>query len=72
MPGVVLLEEALALVLARLPGRDLAALPAVKFAVPVLPGQEVAVTYSASGSRLAFSCTVGEVTVLRGTARLQP
>jgi len=72
VPGVVLLDEALALVLGRVPGRDLAALPGVKFLAPVLPGQEIAVSFSVQGNCIAFSCKVGDVAVLRGAARLRP
>ena len=71
VPGVVLLDEAFALVLARLPGWALAAIGAVKFTSPVLPGHEVEVDYDLiEPDRLRYSCTVAGRAVLRGSARL--
>lgn len=71
MPGVVLLDEALALVLARLPDRALAGIGAVKFTLLVLPGQGVEVEYDLiEPDRLRYSCTVAGRAVLRGNARL--
>ena len=74
VPGVVLLDEALAAV-ARETG--LAAplrLERVKFASPVLPGDTVTVLLADAkldSSPLAFACTVGERRVLSGIARFQ-
>ena len=71
IPGVVLLEEVAALLLAAHPGRRLAGLQAAKFVAPVLPGQTVEVACGAeSGDRLAFACTVAGERVLHGTALL--
>ena len=71
VPGVVLLDEALALLLARHPGRGLAGLPGVKFLAPVLPGQEIAVRGDAGAEgRLGFACSAGGRDVLRGVALL--
>lgn len=71
MPGVVLLDEALALMLARLPGRALASIEAVKFIAPVLPGHLVEVDYDLiEPDRLRYHCTVAGQAVLRGSARL--
>jgi 3-hydroxyacyl-[acyl-carrier-protein] dehydratase len=71
VPGVVLLDEAFALILAGRPGERLAAVDSVKFLVPVLPEQRVAVTWTETPpDRIAFSCVVMERTVLRGRARL--
>ncbi|MEO8713778.1 MAG: hypothetical protein ABI369_02060 [Acetobacteraceae bacterium] len=71
VPGVVLLDEAFALMLAHLPGRTLAAIGAVKFTSPVLPGHEVEVDYDLiEPDRLHYRCTVAGRAVLRGSARL--
>ncbi len=67
VPGVVLLDEAAALILAASPGRRLAGFPAVRFTRPVRPGDTVDVAY-ADG---AFSCTVAAAPVLRGTIALE-
>lgn len=73
MPGVVLLDEAFALLLARLPDRALASIEAVKFTLPVLPGQDVEVDYDLiEPDRLRYCCTVAGRPVLRGSARLTP
>ena len=68
VPGVVLLDEAAALVLAAHPGATLAGFPAIRFTRPVRPGDTVAVAY-ADG---AFTCTVGPDTVLRGAIVFTP
>lgn len=72
VPGVVLLDEAMALVLAALPGRRaLRGFAAVKFTAPVDPGQAVDVAYRvASPDRVAFACTVRGAAALNGTAVL--
>ncbi len=72
VPGVVLLDEAFALILALLPDRALASIAAVKFTVPVLPGQAVEVDYDLTEpDRLRFSGAVAGRAVLRGSARLK-
>lgn len=68
IPGVVLLDEAAALILAAHPGRTLAGFPALRFARPVLPGDTVHVASDGT----AFSCTVNGTPVLRGTVTLIP
>ncbi len=60
VPGVVLLDHVLALLLP--PGQAPQQLPQVKFLRPVLPGQEVTVTSEGS----SFSACVQGVPVLRG------
>lgn len=71
VPGVVLLDEAMALVLAASPGRALRGFAAVKFTAPVEPGQAVEVAYRvASPDRVAFACAAGGVAALHGTAVL--
>lgn len=73
VPGVVLLDQALALVLGRFPGAGLAGLPVCKFTALVTPAQTVLVSADpapADPCRLAFVCTVDGVTVARGTALL--
>ena len=57
VPGVVLLERALALVLAELgDGARIGAIPRVKFKGFVLPDQVVTVSADCSGKRIVFRC----------------
>ena len=71
VPGVVLLDEAFALVLAGRPEARVAALDGVKFLSPVLPDQAVAVAWNEpEPGRIAFSCSVGGRIVVRGRALL--
>jgi 3-hydroxymyristoyl/3-hydroxydecanoyl-(acyl carrier protein) dehydratase len=74
VPGVVLLDEAFALLLQDRPGELVAATPVVKFLRPVLPGEQVTLRWAAAGGpgSLGFTGTVAEQAVLRGTARLEP
>ncbi len=68
VPGVVLLDEAVACLRPFLPGRlDLAA---AKFTAPVLPGQPVTVAWRAAGAEAQFTCSVDARVVLRGTLRI--
>ncbi len=72
MPGTVLLELALELVLARLPGMTLAELARVKFTVPVQPGQEIEVRYGPMAhARVDFVCLCEGAVAVRGTALLK-
>jgi 3-hydroxyacyl-[acyl-carrier-protein] dehydratase len=71
VPGVVVLDEAVALILCDRPTDRLAALDDVKFLAPVLPGAEVTVTCrETAAGRLAFACEVAGHAVLRGRLRL--
>jgi 3-hydroxyacyl-[acyl-carrier-protein] dehydratase len=71
VPGVLLLEEALALVLPHFPGATLAGLPTVKFSAPVAPGEVVEVLCGdADSGRVGCACQVGDVQVARFAARL--
>jgi 3-hydroxyacyl-[acyl-carrier-protein] dehydratase len=71
VPGVVLLDEALALVLVRAPGLQVVGLPNVRFLRPVLPGDRVEVAHEAAGpGRVAFACRVAGQDAVRGTALL--
>ena len=71
VPGVVLLDEALALICAREPGAAATALASSKFTAAVLPGQVVDVDGSDPvGGRVEFACSVGGVSVLRGSVQL--
>jgi 3-hydroxymyristoyl/3-hydroxydecanoyl-(acyl carrier protein) dehydratase len=73
VPGVVLLDQALALVLARFPGARLAGVPTCKFTTVVTPGQTVRVFSDPSPApshRVGFICSVEDATVARGIARL--
>jgi 3-hydroxymyristoyl/3-hydroxydecanoyl-(acyl carrier protein) dehydratase len=66
VPGVVLLDEAAALILAAHPGHRVDGFPAVRFARPVSPGDTVRVDF-ADGR---FACAVDGDTVLSGTIGL--
>ena len=69
VPGVVLLDEVLSLLVGSPAGP--VRLASVRFTSPVLPGQEVAVEWSeAPGGRRDFVCRVGKRDVLRGRALL--
>jgi 3-hydroxymyristoyl/3-hydroxydecanoyl-(acyl carrier protein) dehydratase len=71
VPGVVVLDEAVALVLLHRPADRLAGLDEVKFLAPVLPGDAVTVTCSEGApGRLHLACTVAGRAVLRARVRL--
>ena len=71
VPGVVLLDAAFALILARWPGRGVVAgIPSVKFTRPVQPEQLVEVSCGDGGDRVAFACTVDGRPVLHGSVTL--
>lgn len=71
VPGVVVLDEAIALILRDRPSDRLLGLDDVKLLAPVLPGDEVAVTCGeTTPGRLVLTCTVAGQTVLRGRIRL--
>jgi 3-hydroxymyristoyl/3-hydroxydecanoyl-(acyl carrier protein) dehydratase len=72
VPGVVLLDEAFALMLAAHPDRRVIGLPSAKFVRPVLPAQTVVVTWrEAAEGRIAFTCAVAAQVVLHGSVRLE-
>jgi len=71
VPGVVVLDEAVALILRDRPANRLAGLDDVKLQAPVLPGDEVFVACRESApGQLIFTCAVAGHVVLRGRARL--
>ena len=71
VPGVVILDKAVELILRDLPANRLTGLDDVKLPAPVLPGDEVTVTCGESApGRLVFTCVVAGRTVLRGRLRL--
>ncbi len=73
VPGVVLLDETFALILAGHPGHVVVGMPSVKFVRPVLPGQRVAMSWRETGNRkIAFSCSVAAQVVLHGSILLGP
>ena len=72
VPGVLLLEQALALVLRRYAGMRAIALPSAKFLAPVAPDQQVEVLCGENPGRLACECLAGGVPVARFTVRLGP
>jgi 3-hydroxyacyl-[acyl-carrier-protein] dehydratase len=73
VPGVVLLDEAFALILTAHPDQIVVGLPSVKFVRPVLPAQRVAVSWrEARDGRIAFTCAVSAHVVLHGSVLLGP
>lgn len=70
VPGVVLLDAAFALILARRPGCRVVGVPSVKFTRPVRPGQDVLVACDDGPDRIAFACTVEGQPVLHGSVTL--
>lgn len=66
VPGVVLLDEAAALILGAEPGRVVAGFPALRFSHPVRFGDVVDVAYGAG----SFACSVDGRAVLRGSIAL--
>jgi 3-hydroxyacyl-[acyl-carrier-protein] dehydratase len=75
VPGVVLLDESFALILAARPRQTVLGLPGVKFIHPVLPEQIVTVTARETDEQtdqhtIAFTCAVGSRVVLRGSLLL--
>ena len=72
VPGVVVLDCAMALLLRDRPAARLARLDEVKFVAPVSPGAEICVSCSESSSdHLTFTCAVEGRIVLRARARLR-
>jgi 3-hydroxyacyl-[acyl-carrier-protein] dehydratase len=71
VPGVVLLDYAMTVLLRDRPGVRLAGFDEVKFVSPVPPGAEISVTCGdGTADRLTFACAVDGRTVLRGRVRL--
>ena len=71
VPGVVVLDCAMAVLLRDCPEARLAGFDEVKFVAPVSPGAEIRASCNESGpNRLTFTCTVDGRTVLRGRVRL--
>ena len=71
VPGVVLLDEALALLLQAVPGRRLSSLRSARFRLPVLPGQRVEVRHRPGrGDVVELACLRGPETVLTASVLL--
>ncbi|TLU74107.1 3-hydroxyacyl-ACP dehydratase FabZ family protein [Lichenicoccus roseus] len=71
VPGVVLLDEALALLFATRPGARLGSLRSVRFRLPVLPGQRVEVRQrSGEGAAVQLACRHDDETVLTASVIL--
>ena len=69
VPGVVLLDEALAAIARETGFAAPVRLARVKFVSPVMPGEEVAVLLAeARGRSVSFACAVGDRRVLSGVA----
>lgn len=72
VPGVVLLEMALALIMPRLPGMTLAGIAKVKFTAAVQPDQEIEVQYDPSAhASVDFICRRDGIIAVQGTALLK-
>ncbi len=70
VPGVVVLDQTIALILCDRPNRSVIALREVKFLSPVLPGDVVTIEIVATPDRVTFSGKVGNRPVIRGEAQL--
>ena len=71
VPGVVLLDEALALLLEAHPGRRLSSLRSARFRMPVLPGQPIDVLHHpARGGAIELTCLRSGETVLTASVLL--
>jgi 3-hydroxymyristoyl/3-hydroxydecanoyl-(acyl carrier protein) dehydratase len=71
VPGVVILDSAMALILRDRPASTVASLDDVKFLARVSPGSEVAVSFRESApNRIQFVCAVAGRSVLRGRVAL--
>ena len=71
VPGVVVLDQTIALILRDRPNRSVIALREVKFLSPVLPGDVVTIVIVATlPDRVTFSGKVGNRLVIRGEAQL--
>jgi 3-hydroxyacyl-[acyl-carrier-protein] dehydratase len=72
VPGVVVLDMALATIMAQLPGMTLAGLASVKFTAIVPPDQEVEVHYHEAGDgKIGFTCTCNGAIAVQGSAQIQ-
>lgn len=73
VPGVALIDHAVALIAPHLAGRALAGVPVAKFTRPVLPGENVQVGFrDQGGGRVTFRCDVDGVASLTGTLQFDP
>lgn len=72
VPGVVLLDEAMALLLAGVPELHLTGLPSARFLRPVLPGEAVEVLHDVpiAAGRVGFRCRVAGQDAVRGAVLL--
>jgi 3-hydroxymyristoyl/3-hydroxydecanoyl-(acyl carrier protein) dehydratase len=71
VPGVVVLDQVLGLLLRDRPGQRVSTLREVKLLAPVLPGETVAIEIVHSlPDCVTFIGKVGQVTVLRGRVQL--
>jgi hypothetical protein len=70
VPGVVVLDEAIALISRDRPSQRVAEVAQVKFLAPVLPDEDVTVTYTENAGTLVIACEVTGRLVLRGRLRL--
>lgn len=73
VPGVLLLDAALATIAAVLPGTTPAGVARVKFLAPVGPEQELVVRCGEpADGRVRFACLRDGATVIEGVAMLRP
>ena len=66
VPGVVVLDEVLALAQSQFGARALLRMPQVKFAAPLLPEQDATVEFEPRGERLRFRVLRGDALVANG------
>lgn len=66
VPGVVVLDEVLALARAQFGDRILLRMPQVKFAAPLLPEQDARVDFEPRSDRLRFRVLRGEDVIASG------
>lgn len=66
VPGVVVLDEVLALALSQFGARALLRMPQVKFATPLLPEQDASVEFEPRGERLRFRVLRGADVIASG------
>ena len=69
VPGVVLLDEVLAVIQQHRPGFVVAVLPAVKFLSPLLPDESFSVRLEPVGLDFRFECFTAERMLARGSLR---
>jgi 3-hydroxyacyl-[acyl-carrier-protein] dehydratase len=70
VPGVVILDEICDRILRIFPDHRVIAIPNVKFAKPLLPGETACMTIESESGVFRFRCSVGEHLIASGTLQL--